>query len=558
MNKPSTILAAAACCALLVTSCQSNSQLTNPSSQLSTPGNPYMPLWEHIPDGEPYVFEDPDQPGKYRVYVYGSHDDLVTAYCGRDQVVWSASVDSLNNWRYDGTILVVDKNRDGEPFDSAGTADVLFAPDVTLVTDSTGRKTYYLFPNDQAGGRNGLIAKSDRPDGPFEVCNWSNDNPNSVDGILQFDPAVFVDDDGRVYGYWGFERSYAAEFDPATMATVKPGTQIVEDMISGRNQPGRFKFFEASSIRKIKDKYVFIYSRFTEDGEFGLPTSNYTLAYCYSDAPLGPWTYGGTIIDGRAREKDEQGNVIASATPDGNTHGSICEIGGQWWVFYHRQTGTDEYARQAMVAPIDVKVEEGPGGKVEISEGEYNSQGFATEGLDPFERHSAGIACWYTGPKPATHEWPNNTFFGSYVASGYGTDDKFDAPYDIRNNTNDVVNNTDGSIVGYKYFNFDAGRLAVKDNLMLVLRLIPEGIDGTIEVMMDRPWESQGGKKIGQIELKADMARIVMDAAIGISKEAQENGLAGKHAIFFLFKSDTKEHSLCILKDLVFTFAPVN
>ena len=558
MNKPSTILAAAACCALLVTSCQSNSQLTNPSSQLSTPGNPYMPLWEHIPDGEPYVFEDPDQPGKYRVYVYGSHDDLVTAYCGRDQVVWSASVDSLNNWRYDGTILVVDKNRDGEPFDSAGTADVLFAPDVTLVTDSTGRKTYYLFPNDQAGGRNGLIAKSDRPDGPFEVCNWSNDNPNSVDGILQFDPAVFVDDDGRVYGYWGFERSYAAEFDPATMATVKPGTQIVEDMISGRNQPGRFKFFEASSIRKIKDKYVFIYSRFTEDGEFGLPTSNYTLAYCYSDAPLGPWTYGGTIIDGRAREKDEQGNVIASATPDGNTHGSICEIGGQWWVFYHRQTGTDEYARQAMVAPIDVKVEEGPGGKVEISEGEYNSQGFATEGLDPFERHSAGIACWYTGPKPATHEWPNNTFFGSYVASGYGTDDKFDAPYDIRNNTNDVVNNTDGSIVGYKYFNFDAGRLAVKDNLMLVLRLIPEGIDGTIEVMMDRPWESQGGKKIGQIELKADMARIVMDAAIGISTEAQENGLAGKHAIFFLFKSDTKEHSLCILKDLVFTFAPVN
>jgi len=558
MNKPSTILAAAACCALLVTSCQPNSQLTTPSSQLSTPGNPYMPLWEHIPDGEPYVFEDPDQPGKYRVYVYGSHDDLVTAYCGRDQVVWSASVDSLNNWRYDGTILVVDKNRDGEPFDSAGTADVLFAPDVTLVTDSTGRKTYYLFPNDQAGGRNGLIAKSDRPDGPFEVCNWSNDNPNSVDGILQFDPAVFVDDDGRVYGYWGFERSYAAEFDPATMATVKPGTQIVEDMISGRNQPGRFKFFEASSIRKIKDKYVFIYSRFTEDGEFGLPTSNYTLAYCYSDAPLGPWTYGGTIIDGRAREKDEQGNVIASATPDGNTHGSICEIGGQWWVFYHRQTGTDEYARQAMVAPIDVKVEEGPGGKVEISEGEYNSQGFATEGLDPFERHSAGIACWYTGPKPATHEWPNNTFFGSYVASGYGTDDKFDAPYDIRNNTNDVVNNTDGSIVGYKYFNFDAGRLAVKDNLMLVLRLIPEGIDGTIEVMMDRPWESQGGKKIGQIELKADMARIVMDAAIGISKEAQENGLAGKHAIFFLFKSDTKEHSLCILKDLVFTFAPVN
>ena len=540
--------------ATAITACQNPAKLSTVNCQLSTPGNPYMPLWEHIPDGEPYVFEDPDQPGKYRVYVYGSHDDLITAYCGRDQVVWSAAVDSLNNWRYDGEILVVDKNRDGEPFDSAGTADVLYAPDVTMTTDATGKKTYWLFPNDQTGFRNGLIAKSDRPDGPFEVCNWSKDDPNQVDGVLKFDPAVFVDDDGRVYGYWGFERSYAAEFDPETMATVKPGTEIVEDMISGRNQPGVFRFFEASSIRKIKDKYVFIYSRFTEDGEFGLPTSNYTLAYCYSDNPLGPWTYGGTIIDGRGREKDEQGNVIASATPDGNTHGSICEINGQWYVFYHRQTGTDEYARQAMVAPIKVNVKEGKGGKVEISEGEYNSEGFALDGLDPFETHSAGIACWYTGPKPATHEWPNNTFYGSYVASGYGDSDKFEAPYDIRNNTNFVVNNTDGSIVGYKYFNFKAERLANKANLMLCLRLVPEGIDGTIEVMMDRPWVSQGGKKIGEIALKADMPKELRTMAIGISKEAQEKDLIGQHAIFFVFKSDTKEKSLCWLTDFVFTY----
>ena len=33
----------------------------------TTVGNPYLPLWEHIPDGEPYVFEDPDNPGKFRV-----------------------------------------------------------------------------------------------------------------------------------------------------------------------------------------------------------------------------------------------------------------------------------------------------------------------------------------------------------------------------------------------------------------------------------------------------------------------------------------------------------
>ena len=523
----------------------------HPSSvaSLSTPGNPYLPLWEHIPDGEPYVFEDPDQPGKYRVYIYGSHDNLVTEYCGRDQVVWSASVDSLNHWRYDGVILVVDKNGRGEPFDSDGTADVLYAPDVTLVTAADGQKTYYLFHNDQAGNRNGLIAKSDRPDGPFEVCNWNEEDANQVVGIYGFDPAVFVDDDGRVYGYWGFRHSYAAEIDPTTMCTVKPGTEVVDGMISSLDEPGVFRFFEASSIRKIEDKYVFIYSRWTEPGEFGLPDTNYTLAYAYSDHPLGPWTYGGTIIDARGRELGEQGDTIASAVVSGNTHGSICEINGQWYVFYHRQTGTDEYARQSMVAHIDVKVESGMGGKVEISEGELTSEGFALDGLDPFERHSAGIACWLTGPREAEHNWPNNTFYGSYVEASYGTASNFDEPYALENNTNRVVNNTDGSIVGYKYFNFNAQQLDNESNLMFVIRLIPEGIDGTIDIMMDRPWVAQGGKKIGEITLKADMKKEPWDIAVGIDK----SDLAGKHAIYLVFTSATKDKSLCTLEDFVFT-----
>jgi hypothetical protein len=545
--KAKALIMAMAAGSLMAVSC--TQQAETKTSELTTPGNPYLPLWEHIPDGEPYVFEDPDNPGKQRVYIYGSHDNLKTMYCGRDQVVWSAPVEDLSQWRYDGIILEVNKNAKGEAFDSASTADVLYAPDVTFTTDSTGKKTYWLFPNDQTGGRNTLIAKSERPDGPFEVCNWNPDDPNQVVGIYGFDPAVFVDDDGRVYGYWGFEHSYAAEVDPATMCTVKPGTQIVDGMVSGRNEPGIFRFFEASSIRKIKDKYVFIYSRFTEEGEFGFPTSNYTLAYAYSDKPLGPWTYGGTIIDGRGREINEQGDTIASAVPDGNTHGSICEINGQWYVFYHRHTGTDEYARQAMVAPIEVKVEEGAGGKVEISEGEFNSEGFALNGLNPLERHSAGIACWLTGPKPAVHVWPNNTFYGSYVEVSYGTETNFDEPYALKNNTNRVVNNTDGSIVGYKYFNFTETN--GKKALQLDLRLIPEGVDGKITVMVDRPWESQGGKVLGTIELKADMPQQSTEMSVALPALAE---FTGKHAIYFLFTSDTKEKSLCILEDFAFSY----
>ena len=238
--------------------------------------NPFLPLWEYIPDGEPYVFEDPDKPGAYRVYVYGSHDMLLSEYCGRDQVVWSAPVDDLKSWRFDGVIFESKLDRDGNPLHADGRGDVLYAPDVALRVMPDGSKRYYLYPNNQEGGRK------------------------------------------TVYGYWGFERSYAAEFDPETMASVKPGCEIVEDLVPGYKQDETFRFFEASSMRKIQGKYVFVYSRWTREGEFGLGSTNYTLAYAWSDNPLGPFTYGGTIIDGRGRETAPDGTVRLTAHPGGN------------------------------------------------------------------------------------------------------------------------------------------------------------------------------------------------------------------------------------------------
>ena len=60
--------------------------------------NPYLPSWEYIPDGEPYVFGD-------RVYVYGSHDYFNGhVFCLGDYVCWSAPADDLGNWRYEGVI----------------------------------------------------------------------------------------------------------------------------------------------------------------------------------------------------------------------------------------------------------------------------------------------------------------------------------------------------------------------------------------------------------------------------------------------------------------------
>ena len=73
-------------------------------------------------------------------------------------------------------------------------------------------------------------------------------------------------------------------------------------------------------------------------------------------------------------------------------------------------------------------------------------------------------------------------------------------------------------LLGYKYFNFTStfGRR----NLKLVLNLIPEGVDGTITVMADRPWASQGGIVLGSLELKADMSDSPADFVVDVPARA--------------------------------------
>lgn len=509
--------------------------------------NPYLPLWEYIPDGEPYIFEDPDNPGQYRVYVYGSHDLEITMYCGRNQVVWSAPVDDLRHWRCDGIIFESLNDARGNRLLEDGKAEVLFAPDVVEKVGADGKKTYYLYPNNQGWGRQSMVAKADRPDGPFTVCNWDPKDPTRCVGVLGFDPGVFIDGDGRVYGYWGFGQSWGAELDPETMSTVKKGTQPVQDMVSGYKQEGEGRFYEASSIRKIKDKYVFIYSRWSYDGEWGLPGSNATLAYAWSNAPLGPWTYGGTLIDARGRGTDKEGNPLATANPNGNTHGSLCEIGGQWYIFYHRQAGPTGFSRQAMVAPIRVEVVEGPDGYVKIDEAEYTSEGFEINGLDPLERHSAGIACHFTGPRPTETDGLGNKYYGSYINPLRPAWDGETDPYDLSVNHNPVVNNTAGSIVGYKYFNFDGLKTAKAKRLHV--NLVPQGVKGRIVIMADSPYREHGGIRLGTIKLSGKEPQEVTDKVARVRKARR---LKGKHALYFVFESETPDASLCELEDFVF------
>ncbi|WP_321971013.1 family 43 glycosylhydrolase [Paratractidigestivibacter sp.] len=312
--------------------------------------NPYLPEWEYVPDGEPHVFGD-------RVYVYGSHDRFgAKMFCVDDYVCWSAPVDDLSDWRYEGVIY----RRNQDPKNRLGLR-LLFAPDAVQGTD--GR--YYLFYAFDFMGIMG-VAVCDEPAGAYEFLghvSWPDGTPygkRAGDG-LPFDPGVLVDDDGRVWLYTGFatpvpalatglhrcasEGGYVLELEP-DMTTIRGEQRLLFPKVG----PGSFEdhaFFEASSIRKHGDTYVFVYSS----------EHNHELCYATSKRPDGGFAYGGTLVslgdvglDGREGEKDAVNYL-------GNTHGGLLRLGEgadeRWYVFYHRQTNRSSYARQACAERLE-------------------------------------------------------------------------------------------------------------------------------------------------------------------------------------------------------------
>ena len=455
--------------------------------------NPYMPLWEHVPDGEPRVFE---HNGERRVYVYGSHDTLKTEYCGTDYVVWSAPCDDLTDWRCEGIAFSAD--------------NILYAPDVV----KKGGKYYMYIAMHK--GREIWVAESSSPAGPFT-------NPRKTD--LGFDIGVLVDDDGRCYAYWGFKKCYAAELNE-DMATIKEGTLRTnmiphcgfrDNLWDTENIDDEFSYFEAASIRKVYGKYVFIYSKrdMKGDPEQGRdPNVNAYLDYAYSDSPLSGWIHGGTIIANTGQVIERPDGTKIRAYKKSNNHGSIAEINGQWYVFYHRGTGSGkDYARQAMLEPIDAAVDKNGRvylGKVAYdengepcacAEAEMTSQGAYIDGLHAYDIISAGYAC--------------------YIDPSYGENFAYIKPvYDNNNPSAPIVNIKGKTVVGFKYINFGNDS---PDKLFVRIK----GSAARVTVRADGP-------EAGNI---TDFVteRSYDHNWVGISVKSI---IKGKHSLFFTFETE--------------------
>lgn len=270
-----------------------------------------------------------------RIYIYPSHDidggeafdDLGSHFCMEDYHV--ISMDSPDGEAADnGVALHVN--------DVPWADKQMWAPDAT----EKGGVYYLFFP---AKAHDGIfrigVATSKSPTGPFTAQH------EAIKGSFSIDPAVFKDDDGSYYmyfgGIWGGQLqrwrndTFNAEGDgplvhlpednePALCAKI---ARLTTDLLQFDETPidvvitdengnallqgdTERRFFEASWLHKYKGKYYFSYS--TGDTHF--------ICYGIADNPYGPFQYAGRIL-----------NPVVGWT----SHHSICEFENKWYLFYH-------------------------------------------------------------------------------------------------------------------------------------------------------------------------------------------------------------------------------
>jgi len=379
--------------------------------------NPYLPSWEYIPDGEPYVLDD-------RVYIYGSHDKAAGwVFCLNDYVCWSTPANDLSDWRYEGVIYP----KTNDPLNKDGHM-CLYAPDVTIGSD--GR--YYLYyVLDKISIVS--VAVCDTPAGQYQFYGYVHYPDGTLLGERegdepQFDPGVLTE--GNVtYLYTGFCGHKDASRTGAMVTVLEP------DMLTVRDAPifivpGSFygkgssfeghEFFEASSIRKHGDMYYFIYSSVAMN----------ELCYATSRYPTKDFTYGGVIISNCDLHIDSYKQADKHAYLAGNNHGSIAQINGIWYIFYHRMTNGTWFSRQGCMERIDI-FSDGS-----IQQVEMTSQGGNCGPLVGRGEYPAYIAC------NLFCEFEQPELFSKITQ--YGGDENTEQGY--------IADITDSVVIGFKYF----------------------------------------------------------------------------------------------------------
>ncbi len=184
------------------------------------------------------------------------------------------------------------------------------------------------------------------------------------------------------------------------------------------------EFFEAPSIRKMGDTYYFVYSS----------AVMHELCYATSKKPTSGFVYGGVIVSNCDLHIDSYKPAGQPMAYGANNHGSIVEIKGDWYIFYHRHTNGTWYSRQGCAEKLTIM----PDGS--IPQVEITSCGLNGGPLEGKGEYPAYIACNLFRDIPSMYVGDNR--FPKIMQDGRDGDEE---PGYIANIQNSAT-------AGFKYF----------------------------------------------------------------------------------------------------------
>jgi arabinoxylan arabinofuranohydrolase len=406
--------------------------------------NPIVPPGIYIADPSAHQWND----GK--IYIYGSRDEKPGYFCSWNYHVLSSS--DLKTWSIHENSFATKGANDKVPYSD----EILYAPDCQYKNG-----TYYLYYCLATNKNTEGVATSPSPTGPF-----NNAKNIKVYGYNEIDPCVFIDDDGQAYYIWGQMT--------AKMAKLKPNmTEIDSSTIKDNVVTEKEHFFhEGGYMVKRKGIYYFVYAHM---GRAGRPTC---IGYATSKSPMGPFKYGGVIID---NDHCDPGCW--------NNHGSLAEFNGKWYVFYHRSTHGTNTMRKACVEPITFN-DDGS-----INEVEMTSQG-AGNPLKASSLIDAERAC---------------LLYGNVRIKA------------ISENNEALTEMRSGDAAGYKYIDFGNG----VDSILI--RVAPGAKGFTINVNLDDSW----GPVIASLNMPENGDGKTMQTL-----SCKVKNVKGVHALWFRFWGD--------------------
>jgi len=236
-----------------------------------------------------------------KMYVYPSHDIPTPTekpgrkawFCMEDYHVFSSI--NLTDWTDHGVIV----NQKQVPWVDGGSY-TMWAPDCV---EKDG-KFYFFFPanivkdSTNRGGFGIGVGIAENPEGPFVF------QPKPIKNVRGIDPCVLLDKDGQAYMYWVQAGLSVAKLKP-NLLELDSEPKSIEGLPKGFKE-GPFTF-------ERNGKYYLTYPWVQNKTE--------QLAYSISDSPMGPFTFGGIIMD-------ESPNCWTN-------HQSIVSYNDQWYLFYH-------------------------------------------------------------------------------------------------------------------------------------------------------------------------------------------------------------------------------